>query len=106
MKKCIGTCEACECKPQETKKNARVKEVITFEASYHCEGEKSICALYRKGKEKGSWNSAEWFSKRFCFFHEADGKYYITAPAWLLQKMGIDKFKLTLAPDVINDVIC
>jgi len=82
---CTGTCEACECKSTKN-------EMITFEASFRAESEKSISALYWKGNPEGtSWACAKWFPKKICTFSEIRpyGRFEITAPKWFLEKLNI-----------------
>lgn len=81
---CSETCEACECDTS--------KKMITFEASFYAESEKSIAALYQKGNPEGTaWMSKEWFPKKICTFSPVRpyGRFEISAPKWYLEKLKI-----------------
>jgi hypothetical protein len=62
--------------------------MITFEASFYAESDKSVAVLVVKGDINGdSWSTLEWFPKSVCEFGDKSeyGKLRVTAPVWLLE---------------------
>lgn len=97
-KNCCGACESLCAEEENLIKDT---ELVTFEASYRCESEKSISALYQKTSPDGSsWMSAEWFPKKICTFSERKpyGRFNITAPLWLLKRMKIEDLVTRVPP--------
>lgn len=62
--------------------------MVTFEASFYSESDKSVAVLVVKGDINGeTWNTLEWFPRSICEFGERKpyGKLEVTAPVWLLE---------------------
>jgi hypothetical protein len=90
---CSGTCEACECKRNDTHFTDAYGIIVKFYASYYTYSQKtqSICCLVEKGSEEGSWSRREWFGLKYCEYETIKGtnKIVVSAPVWLLERKGI-----------------
>jgi|TARA_R110000782_G_scaffold225342_1_gene312263 hypothetical protein len=67
--------------------------MLTFEASFYAESDKSVAVLVVKGDINGeTWSTLEWFPKSTCKFSDKAefGKLEVTAPVWLLEFKKIE----------------
>lgn len=73
---------------------------VAFKVSPYAESKNSMAFLCIEGVEAGSWNTLKWFPKSLCKVDNttiltSKGYAILTAPVWMLQKMGIHK-KVTI----------